>query len=230
MKGLILAAGKGSRLRPLTENKPKVLVKVKGRPLIEHIIKDLRSLGIKDISIVKGYMGDVLEDRLKKYRGLEFIEQDQQLGTAHAIGLSSFESPFVAVNGDVFMHRKNIEASVSEFKKDGADVVVGSFRVENPSEFGVLETEGKNVKNLVEKPESPKSNLINTGVYVFSSEIYRYIEKTELSSRGEYEITDSIRLMLEDGKNIKHTEFEEYWIDVGRHSDLERAREIECVE
>ena len=227
MKGLILAAGKGTRLRPLTNNKPKVLVEVKGKPLIEYIIEDMKSIGINEIVVIKGYMGDMLEEHLKKYDGLEFIRQDEQLGTAHAIGKSSFDSPFLAVNGDVFMHKENMERVISTFQESNAETVIGTLEVENPEDFGVLEVENGLVKDIIEKPDSPPSNLINTGTYVFSPEIYSYIEKTGLSERGEYEITESLEMMLKDGKEVRQSTFDKYWIDVGKHEDLERARDLD---
>ncbi len=223
MKALVLAAGKGTRLRPLTENKPKVLVEVNGKSLIEHIIDDLKKLGIEETTVIKGYMGEMLEERLEKYRNINFIEQEEQLGTAHAIGLSSFDSPFLTVNGDVFMHRQNLKNVISAFEEN-VEAVIGSMKVENPEEFGVLEVDGKYVKGIVEKPDSPPSDIINTGTYVFSPVIYDYIEKTGLSERGEYEITDSLEMMLEDQKDVRHANFDKYWVDVGRHEDLRRAR------
>ncbi len=226
MKALILAAGKGTRLRPLTDNRPKVLVEVNGKPLIEHVIDGIRSLGIEEITVIKGYMGSMLEERLSKYEGLTFLEQKEQLGTAHAIGMSSFDSPFLTMSGDVLTHTENIEKVVSRFEKGGWKAVIGSFEVENPEEFGVLEVEGDRVRDIAEKPDNPPSNLINTGTYVFPPEIYDYIDRTGLSERGEYEITDSIEMMLEDGLSVAHAKFDNYWIDVGRHEDLERARNL----
>ncbi len=230
MKALILAAGKGTRLRPLTEDKPKVLVKVKGRPLIKHIIDDLRSLGVEDITVIMGYLGEKLMDALEDYDDLEFIEQKKQLGTAHAIGKSSFESPFITVNGDVFMHRKNIERAISYFKNEDPEAVIGSFEVESPKEFGVLKVDGNRVTDVLEKPKNPPSNLINTGTYVFTPGIYRYIDKTDVSERGEYEITESLKMMLEDGKDVRHTRFEDYWIDVGKHEDLRKANNLAAAD
>lgn len=227
MKALILAAGEGTRLRPITENKPKVLVEVKGKPLIEHIIEDLKSLGIDEITVIKGYMGQILQEKLSKYEGLTFLEQEEQLGTAHAVGISSFDSPFLTINGDVFMDRNNIKKVISAFEKDSPGAVIGSLEVENPEEFGVLEVEGDLVKDIVEKPDNPPSKLINTGTYVFSPDIYSYIERTELSERGEYEITDSLQMMLDDGRAVKHRRFNNYWIDVGRHEDLKEARGLD---
>ncbi|MFP4116499.1 MAG: sugar phosphate nucleotidyltransferase [Candidatus Aenigmatarchaeota archaeon] len=226
MDALVLAAGKGTRLRPLTDQKPKVLVEVKGKSLIEHIIDDLKEIGAKQITVVKGYMGEMLEERLDKYENIDFIQQEKQLGTAHAIGLSSFSSPFLTVNGDVFMHRRNLRNLVSAFGED-TEAVIGSMRVENPEEFGVLEVKGREVKDIIEKPDEPPSDIINTGTYVFSPEIYKYIKRTEVSERGEYEITDSLRMMLKDGKPVSHAKFSDYWIDVGRHEDLARAKNIE---
>ncbi len=227
MKALILAAGKGTRLRPLTDDIPKVMVEVDGKPLIEHIIDDILSIGIEQITVVKGYKGEKLEEGLEKYSGIDFEEQEEQLGTAHAIGISSFEEPFLVVNGDVFIHRENLSRAVSFFKgEENVDAVIGSYTVEDPEEFGVLETQNSSVKNILEKPDDPPTNLINTGVYVFSPVVYNIIERTGLSERGEYEITESLKMMIDRGMDVRHVRFDRYWIDVGRHEDLERARNL----
>lgn len=226
MKALILAAGKGTRLRPLTNNKPKVMVEVGEKTLIEHLIEDVKSLGIKEISIIEGYMSEKLESRLESYNGLKFLEQEEQLGTAHAVDVSDFKEPFLALNGDVYIHKENIKRILDEFGGGSHEALIGTKEVNNPEEFGVLEVENGRVKDIIEKPENPPSNLINTGVYVFTPLIYEYIGRTELSERGEYEITDSIKLMLKDGHPVGHTIFKKYWIDVGRPEDLERARKL----
>lgn len=225
MKALIPAAGKGTRLRPLTKHKPKALVEIDGKPLIERLIRELQNTGIRDITVIKGYLGEKLEDALKNF-DLKFLEQEEQLGTAHAVGVSDFDEPFLVVNGDVFIHPENLEKIVKEFEKGEGEAVIGSKRVENPEEFGVLETKNGKVKGIVEKPENPPSNLINTGIYLFSPVIYEYIQQTDLSERGEYEITDSIQLMLEDGCTVKHIPFKSYWIDIGRPEDLRKARKL----
>lgn len=225
MKALIPAAGKGTRLRPITENKPKALVDINNKPLIEHLIEELLELEIEGISIVKGYLGDKLRDSLKKY-DVEFIEQEKQLGTAHAVGKSNFDEPFLVVNGDVFVHKKNLEKVIGEFEEGDGKVVMGTKRVKNPEEYGVIEVSGEDVENIIEKPEKPPTKLINTGIYAFSPVIYDYIEKTKLSKRDEYEITDSLKLMLKENIPVKYVTFWEYWIDIGRPEDLERARKL----
>lgn len=226
MKALILAAGKGTRLRPLTNNKPKVMVGVGEKTLIEHLIEDVKSLGIKEISIIEGYMSEKLESRLESYDGLKFLEQEEQLGTAHAVDISDFQEPFLVLNGDVYIHKDNVKRVLDGFRGGRYEALIGTKEVDNPEEFGVLEVENDLVRDILEKPEKPPSNLINTGVYVFTPLIYKYIRRTELSERGEYEITDSIKLMLKGGHSVGHVPFEKYWIDVGRHEDLKKARKL----
>ncbi|MFP4115980.1 MAG: sugar phosphate nucleotidyltransferase [Candidatus Aenigmatarchaeota archaeon] len=227
MKALIPAAGKGTRLRPLTNQKPKALVEVKGEALIRHLVEELRSLGVEEISVIKGYLGDKLEANLKDFEDLDFLEQEEQLGTAHAVGTSSFKDPFLVVNGDVYIHPENLERVIRSFEENRPEAVIGSKEVESPEEFGVLEVENGVVKGIEEKPDNPPSNLINTGVYLFKPLIYDYIERTGMSERGEYEITDSIQLMIQDGHAVTHTPFKKYWVDVGRREDLERARNVD---
>ncbi|MFB6215855.1 MAG: sugar phosphate nucleotidyltransferase [Candidatus Aenigmatarchaeota archaeon] len=223
---MIPAAGRGTRLGPITDEKPKPLVEIGQRSLIEHLIDDLRVIGIDQIQVVVGYMRDMIEDRLNSYENVSFIEQEKQLGTAHAIGLSSFKEPFMVVNGDVFIHRQNLIKLKDSFEESTAGAVMGSKAVQNPEEFGVLDVDGKEVEGLVEKPEDPQTNLINTGVYAFRPRIYDYIDMTDRSERGEYEITDSLNMMRDGGHRVIHAPMEKYWIDVGRPEDLERARNI----
>lgn len=226
MKALIPAAGRGTRLRPLTDETPKPLVNVQGKGLIEYIIEDLRDLGISEISVIKGYMGHKLERELNDREYLSFIQQEEQLGTAHAVGLSSFDRSFMVINGDIFVHRENLERIVRTFNRKRKPVI-GSKRVENPEEFGVLDVQKERVEGITEKPDNPPTNIINTGIYIFTPEIYEYIERTEMSPRGEYEITDSIQTMMDDDKEFVHTNLPEYWIDVGRQEDLKAARDIQ---
>ena len=216
MKAVILAAGKGTRMGPLTEHRPKVMLPVANRPLLEHIILTLKTAGIKDILIVTGYCKEKIEEYFREGSKLglniEYVEQKTQKGTADAIASVKdlIDERFLVTNGDVL-------ASSSDIKNlliaDG-DIVIASKKVASPEEYGILYVKGKKVEKIVEKPKSSTSDIANAGIYVFSPEIFDAIKNTKPSQRGEYEITDSIQHMIDSGKRTGFVLLEK-WQDIG---------------
>lgn len=230
MKTLILAAGEGTRMRPLTAGTPKPLLLVAGKPFLQHIIEALKKAGIKDIIILIGWRNE----RIKEYFGdgkkfgvkITYLEQEQRLGTAHAISMakSMLKKSFISINGDIVINSKFIETIINSYRKYKGSVMALK-EVKNPTDYGIVELDGKHVKRIIEKPEKPKSNLVNTGVYVFTPEIFDKIEQTPVSSRGEYEITDSLQ-MLVDEKKLFATVPKYSWIDVSLPWHLLEANKI----
>ena len=216
MKGVILAAGKGTRMGPLTENRPKVMLPVANRPILENIILTLKISGIRDILIVTGYCKEKIEEYFKDGSKLgvkiEYIEQKTQNGTADAIASvrNLLYERFLVTNGDVLAASSDIK---NLLKADG-DVIIGSKKVASPEEYGILFVKGNRVEKIVEKPKSSTSNIANAGIYVFSPEIFYAVENTRLSQRGEYEITDSIQHMIDSGKLTGFVLLEK-WQDIG---------------
>ncbi len=214
MKALILAAGQGKRLEPLTETQPKVMLPLVDKPLLEHLLIEVKMAGIREVSILVGYCGD----DIKSYFGngsaigleITYIEQKKLLGTAHAIAKSNFTEDFLVLNGDTLVLSSDIK-KVMKAHSDNTTIAVKTSK--NPEFYGVVEVDKNIVKNLQEKPEKPESNLISTGIYAFSTEIYSAIEKTGLSKRGEYEITDSIKIQMEDA-DVTAVEIENFF-DIG---------------
>lgn len=230
MKALILAAGEGTRMRPLTANIPKPLLPVAGKPFLQHIIETLKAFEIKDIFLLIGWKNLTI----KEYFGdgdkfgvnIVYLHQEERLGTAHAVGIaqSVMDSPFVCLNGDIVLAKSYIKGLV-EFSRNNKGDILSLARVDFPERFGVVELDGDRVKEIAEKPKIPKSNLINAGIYIFTPEIFEAIEKTPKSSRGEYEITESIKIHM--GKNDVYGHvLEEPWVEIGRPWDLLRANEI----
>ncbi|MCZ7361859.1 MAG: sugar phosphate nucleotidyltransferase [Candidatus Methanoperedens sp.] len=216
MKAVILAAGIGTRMGPLTESKPKVMLPLANRPLLEHIIVGLKAGGIREFLLVVGYH----KEKIKEYFGdgknlgvkIGYIEQKQQKGTADAIGIvrDSINERFLVANGDVL-------AGISDIKKilkNDAEVVLAAKRVASPQEYGILNVSGKNVKRIVEKPREPESDLANAGIYIFSPSIFEAIDRTKPSVRGEYEITESIQMLIDSGKAAGYVSLEK-WQDIG---------------
>jgi bifunctional UDP-N-acetylglucosamine pyrophosphorylase/glucosamine-1-phosphate N-acetyltransferase len=233
MKAIILSAGEGSRMRPLTLTKPKTMLPVAGKPIIQYNIEALKDCGITDILLIVRYK----EDMVRNYFGdgkefgvnISYKTQKDFLGTADAInyGKDYIEDSLISLNGDIILDSEIIKEIVSEYESKNPDTLMVLTEVEDPSSFGVVELEGEVVKNVIEKPkpgEAP-SNLINTGIYIFNKNIFDSIEKTELSSRGEYEITDSISLQIKENLTVIGYKTEKNWIDVGHPWELIEVNE-----
>lgn len=227
MKAVILAAGKGTRMGPLTENRPKVMLPVANKPILEHIILTLEMAGIRDFLIVTGYRKEIISEYFKdgsKYGvNIEYVEQKMQKGTADAIGSvrDLIDERFLVTNGDVLARGSDIK----NLLKTEGDVVIASKKVASPEEYGILYVKGNRVEKIVEKPKSSISDIANAGIYVFSPEIFDAIDNTKPSLRGEYEITDSIQSMIDSGK-LSGFILLEKWQDIGFPWHMLEANEI----
>ncbi len=230
MKAYILAAGEGTRMRPLTANIPKPLLPVAGKPFLIHTLESLRENEITDVTILIGWRGrrvrDYLGDGSEFGLNIHYENQERRLGTAHAIGLAKkhVDGPFLSINGDVVLTSNSVKGFLSSWEENKG-TTMALARVKDPRGLGVVEVENGNVKSIEEKPKRPKSDLINAGMYIFDTGIFELIEKTPKSKRGEYEITDTLQMLMENGNVHGHILSEE-WIDVGRPWDLLKANEI----
>lgn len=239
VKAFILAAGEGNRMRPLTEKRPKPMLQVAGRPLMQHTIEALAGAGVEEVVILTGWKGE----NIRKYFGrgakfgirIKYITQDRRNGTGGAVYLAKrkMKGHFIALNGDVVVGRKTIVEMVKRAEKGLS--TVSAVRSEHPERYGVLQLVNKGKKEalisgIIEKPETPPSNLINAGIYVLPPSIFDAISKTALSERGEIEVTDSIRLLI-DGYDGQKEEFHMYeikegWMDIGYPWDLLKANKM----
>ena len=230
MKAFILAAGDGTRMRPLTARMPKALLPVAGKPLLQHMLETLKACKIKDICILvnpgRRYIDQEFGDGSDIGVELSYVVQRKPLGTANAIGTAGLvlDEDFLAINGDVIVNRETIKGALDCFKKTGSTVVTG-VPVDNPREFGILEQKSGKLVRVVEKSKNPPGNLANAGIYAFTPEIFNWIKKTEKSIRGEYEITDTLTMMAAQQDVLCQT-YEGEWIDVGRPWDLLRANKL----
>ena len=233
MKAIILSAGEGSRMRPLTLTKPKTMLPVAGKPIIQYNIESLRNNGITDILLIVRYK----EEMVRNYFGdgrdfgvnITYKTQKDFLGTANAIsyGEDFIDESIIVLNGDIILDDEIIGEIIEKYNEEKPDTLMVLTEVEDPSAFGVVEIENGYIKNIVEKPkkEEAPSNLVNAGIYIFNKDIFDKINRTEISERGEYEITDSVSLQIEEGKEVKGYKTSKDWIDVGRPWELIEVNE-----
>ncbi|MBW2992699.1 hypothetical protein KY345_05775 [Candidatus Woesearchaeota archaeon] len=204
---------------PLTETIPKVLVEVNKKPFLYYVLKSLEKAGYNEFGLIVGYKKEKIAEFVKKYNfNAVLIEQKEQLGTAdavkHAKDFTKNEN-FIVLGGDNLW-------DVVDLKKfninDNLNYIAG-FKVDNPEKYGVLVTENNTLIKIHEKPKEFVGNLINTGLYKFTPEIYEAIEKIGKSPRGEYELTDAITLLAQKNK-VKVIRLESFWKDFGRLDDI----------
>lgn len=223
MKIVILAAGEGIRLRPLTETRPKVMLPLANKPILEHILTESVQAGLNDFIFIVGYQSQTIEDYFRDGARwgvhIEYISQRKQLGTAHALRTLTElgNERFVVINGDSPVKSADIkQVATSEY------IAMGVIEQPDPKHLGVVEVEGNRVVRIHEKKEPPPSKLANAGLYLFTPDIFPALFKTEKSPRGEYEITDSLQLLINEGKIVLHVKIG-YWQDLSYPWDLLEA-------
>jgi len=234
VKALILAAGKGTRLRPITNTIPKHLLPVGNKPILFHVLDYMKEAGIKDIGIVVSpdsgpYIKKAVGTGSEWGRQITFILQPEPLGLAHAVKVAQQfldGSPFLMFLGDNLI-QEGVKGFLDEFQTSNFDASILLKEVPDPKAFGVAELDDSGrVVHLVEKPKKPKSNLAIIGVYLFTSEIHKAIAQTKPSWRGELEITDAIQKLLEMGKEIRSHILQGWWLDIGNNDGLIEANRV----
>lgn len=232
MKAIILAAGEGLRCRPLTLTRSKVMIPIANRPILEHVIDSLEKNRITDIILVVGYkkerIMDYFEDGLNFGVKIKYIEQKAQLGTAHAIEqaksmIGPEDSEFLVLNGDNLVEPKTIADLLNNYEGDASLLTV---RMEDTAGYGVVLTDKKRVTRILEKRPGDLSRIVNTGIYVFTPQVFETIEKTPISENGEYAITDTLQLMIDEGKIVTSVPTESKWLDAVYSWDLLKANAI----
>lgn len=221
MKGLILCAGRGTRLHPFSYSQPKTLLPVANHPVLHYCIQKLIEVGIRDIGIVinpaQTQIIDFVGDGSRYPATITFIEQDQPLGIAHAVRLARpfiQHEPFMLLLGDNLL-MDSLRDLHRIFHQSPADGVLLLSEVERPQDYGIVEVKDGRIITVEEKPQYPKSNLAAIGAYVFTPAIFKVIESLQPSARGEYEITHAIQALVDQGSQIKHIVTDGLYSDVG---------------
>jgi glucose-1-phosphate thymidylyltransferase len=252
VKALVLAGGRGTRLRPITHTRAKQLVPVANKPVLNFGLEAIAAAGIREVGIIvsdpremlqpdhrTGEMITVLVNSQAEIRaavgdgsafGLKvtYIEQEAPLGLAHAVKIAEdymAGDSFVMYLGDNLI-KDGITRFVREFEAEKPDAQILLARVERPWEFGVAELEGERVVRLEEKPKQPRSDLALVGVYLFTSSIFDAVRAIKPSPRGELEITDAIQHLISTGRNVRSHVIQGWWKDTGRVEDLLEANRI----
>lgn len=233
-KAVILAAGDSTRMLPLSASRPKHLLPVAGKPLLFHTLQALQKAGIKEILIICGYRADELSTAIEneQWKGLKisFVHQKERKGTAHAAGhakafVGSDDS--IMMYGDVMIDPESYKGLIDYHKTGKFEMTLTVRQVEDPSAYGMVTVEGGRATGLVEKPEKAQlvSSLVNAGVYVIGGSIWEAINDTKESPRGEYELTDSIMMLIDKG-NVGAYSLPSWWLDVGKPWDLLEANRL----
>ena len=230
MKGIILHAGHGTRLRPLTHTGPKQLLPIANKPMSQFCLEAIAGTGITDIAIIIGGIGS---NKVREYYGngekfgvkITYIEQDEPRGIAHAIRLCKEfvnNEKFLVFLGDNII-QKPITDFVENFNKSDYDATVLLCEVDNPSRFGIADVKNEKIVKITEKPKKPTSNLAVTGIYLLTPLIFEVIDNLKPSWRNELEITDALDNLLKQNDNIGYETITDYWKDTGTPEDILNA-------
>lgn len=222
-KAVILAAGEGKRLRPLTYTRPKCMIHIAGKPIIHHVINTAYNAGVREAYVIVKYKKESITDYFRKNKTLvklHFIEQGKGYGTGAAFleAAPYLNEPFFGIAGDVITEASALRKLAS--RHDG-EMSVALKKVDDPSEYGIAFLEKGYIKRFEEKPAKPKSKLANTSIYVFEPSVFKKLKKIKKSRKGEYEVTD----LLKKGK-VRGVKISEYWLDMGMPWQLFNANEF----
>ncbi|MCL0065837.1 sugar phosphate nucleotidyltransferase [Dehalococcoidia bacterium] len=225
MKAVIMAAGEGKRMHPLTYTRPKVMVPVAGRPILEHLVLEITRAGIRDFVFIVGYRDEAIRNHFGHGErwgvSIEYLTQRKQLGTADALRPASclIDGNFLLANGDAIVAGEDIRRIMN---RDGN--TIGLVELEDTTDMGVVEVRDGGVTRIYEKVKCPPTKLVNAGIYRLTPEIFSAISATHQSSRGEYELTDSLQLLMEREIPLSY-EMISSWINISYPWDLLRANE-----
>lgn len=224
-KACILAAGVGSRLQPLTDTKPKPLIPLLNKPMLDYMIEALVSNGIKEILLIVGYQKEQIQDYYQEGARFQvkitYQEQKEFLGTGHATNIAkefANNQPFILIYGDLFIDPIIITKLIQNYSRNLEHGALIARKVEDPTKYGILKiSHEKKLEKIIEKPPDDRfGNLINAGIYILPPKVFSVLEKIPKSPRGEYELTDAVTNLISEGSNFQVIDISEYyWSDLG---------------
>ncbi|MFC6716057.1 UTP--glucose-1-phosphate uridylyltransferase AglF [Natrialbaceae archaeon GCM10025810] len=232
MQAIVLAAGKGTRLRPLTDDKPKGMVEIAGQPILTHCFDQLVDLGATEFVVVVGYRKEqIIEYYGDEYEGvpITYCHQRTQSGLAHALltAREQIDDDFMLMLGDNLFDA-NLQDVVRRQQEDRADAafLVEEVPWEEASRYGVCETNKYGeITDVVEKPEDPPSNLVMTGFYTFTPAIFHACHLVQPSNRDEYELSEAVDLLIQSGRTIDAIQLDGWRMDIGYPEDRDAAEQ-----
>ena len=228
MKGVIIAAGEGKRLKPLTHTRPKCMIPVAGRPILTHVLKTLKDAGIRDVVVVVNYLKERIIDEFgdgrKMGMRIEYAVQKNMGGTADAFLAAEgmVDGTFLGIAGDIITESSAVRRLISSHD---SEMTVGLKKVGDVSRYGVAELERGRITKFEEKPKVSKSHLANCSVYVMEESVFPKLRLLKPSKRGEHEVTDLIKMLAKRGE-ARGVELKEFWQDLGMPWQLFDANEF----
>jgi len=225
LKAVILAAGEGTRMHPLTYTRPKVMLPIANKPILEHLLIEAKNAGVREFIFVVGYHDEQVRDYFdngeKLGVNIEYCTQMRQLGTADALKMTEglVDGKFLLINGDVIVSREDISELAGK-----EDITMSVVEVDDVKDLGMVELIEGRVVHIHEKVENPPSRMANAGLYLLTPEIFEALSQTSKSPRAEYEITDSLELIIRRGRHISYHEIS-YWLNLTYPWDLLSANE-----
>ena len=221
LQAVIMAGGQGTRLRPLTEDLPKPMLPVGGRPLMERIVQQLQQAGIRRVNVTTHYK----PEKIIEYFGdghafgvdLNYVNEDRPLGTGGALGLMPQPTePVLVINGDI-LTQVDFRAMLDFHQENKADLTIAVRRYEVPVPYGVIDCNGPLVQRLREKPQV--SLLVNAGIYLLEPTVFQFIPQGQ-----HFNMTDLIQWLLDAQRIVASFPVHEYWLDIGQHADYAQAQ------
>jgi glucose-1-phosphate thymidylyltransferase len=225
MKGVVLAGGKATRLRPLTKVTNKHLLPIYDKPLIYYPLQAMARAGVRDVLVITnpehaGHFIQLLGSGSEFGLKLAYELQEEAGGLAQAVGLAQAfvggDKMLVLLGDNIFTH--DLRPSVERFSQQDSGSVIFGIDAEHPEHYGVIEMNGEHVVGIEEKPSQPKSHLIQTGIYMYDEHVWSHMENLIPSARGELEITDLNNVYVREG-SMRCETLDGYWIDAGTSHD-----------
>ncbi|WP_427339127.1 glucose-1-phosphate thymidylyltransferase [Caloranaerobacter sp. DY30410] len=228
MKGIILSAGKATRLYPLTKDTPKTTLKVLNKSILERIIDSFVKVNIKEIGIVINGKEEKYIDILNRFHyknvNIRFFYQRKPLGIAHSVlQVEDFiDDNFVLILGDN-IYDIDLKENIRMFYQEKSSCHLIVKKVKQPERFGIIEVLGDKIIDIKEKPKIATSNMAITGIYIFDKSIFEACKSIKPSKRGEYEITDAIKYLVDNNYKVTFSETKKWWMDLGTPDDIFKA-------